>query len=85
VFLLVVTEGRGVLKDAHTVEVTTSSGEKRTLKTKYVLLAVGGKPVKAPIPGAVRMPAIKLFSSLHLQIQAFLVLWHSSRLGRDVD
>ena len=46
-------EGRGKIVDAHTVEVELSSGEKRTLKTKYILLAVGGKPVKAPIPGAV--------------------------------
>ncbi|CAL5220151.1 g2113 [Coccomyxa viridis] len=45
-------EGRGKLLDAHTVEVTTPAGEKRILKTKYILLAVGGKPVKAPIPGS---------------------------------
>ena len=48
-----IAEGRGKIIDAHTVEVELSSGEKRTLKTKYILLAVGGKPVKAPIPGAV--------------------------------
>ena len=29
------------------------------LKTKYILLAVGGKPVKAPIPGAVSTHASK--------------------------
>ncbi len=52
--LISVTEGRGKLLDAHTVEVTTSAGARRILKTKYILLAVGGKPVKAPIPGSVR-------------------------------
>ena len=47
-------EGRGSLVDAHTVRVELSSGGTRTLRTKHILLAVGGKPVKAPIPGAVR-------------------------------
>lgn len=40
--------------DAHTVEVDTADGGKRTITTKYVLIATGGKPVKAPIPGSVR-------------------------------
>lgn len=40
--------------DAHTVRVELSAGGTRTLTAKYILLALGGKPVKAPIPGAVR-------------------------------
>ena len=47
-------EGRGSLVDAHTVKVELSAGGTRTLTAKYILLALGGKPVKAPIPGAVR-------------------------------
>ena len=46
-------EGRGSLVDAHTVRVELSAGGTRTLTAKYILLALGGKPVKAPIPGAV--------------------------------
>lgn len=47
-------EGRGSLVDAHTVKVELSAGGTRTLTAKYILLALGGKPVKAPIPGAVQ-------------------------------
>ena len=46
-------EGRGSLKDAHTVEVALSSGGTRTLTADKILLAVGDKPVKAPIVGSV--------------------------------
>ncbi|CAL8470802.1 g10344 [Coccomyxa elongata] len=45
-------EGRGKLLDANTVEVELASGGQRTLRTKYILIATGGKPVKAPIPGS---------------------------------
>jgi pyruvate/2-oxoglutarate dehydrogenase complex dihydrolipoamide dehydrogenase (E3) component len=51
---LALAEGRGKVIDAHTVEVELSSGDKRMLRTKYILIATGGKPVKAPIPGSVR-------------------------------
>ena len=60
---LMIAEGRGKITDAHTVEVELSSGGKRTLKTKYILLAVGGKPVKAPIPGAVSCHFLLPFQS----------------------
>jgi hypothetical protein len=53
-------EGRGSLLDAHTVKVELSAGGTKVLRAKHILLAVGGKPVKAPIPGAVRMPARSL-------------------------
>ncbi|KAK9866178.1 hypothetical protein WJX84_010149 [Apatococcus fuscideae] len=45
-------EGRGSLRDAHTVEVALSSGGIRTLTADKILLAIGGKPVKAPIEGS---------------------------------
>eukprot|EP00193_Tetraselmis_chui_P018236 CAMPEP_0177784728 /NCGR_PEP_ID=MMETSP0491_2-20121128/19888_1 /TAXON_ID=63592 /ORGANISM="Tetraselmis chuii, Strain PLY429" /LENGTH=476 /DNA_ID=CAMNT_0019305579 /DNA_START=143 /DNA_END=1569 /DNA_ORIENTATION=+ len=45
-------EGRGKLIDAHTVEVTTADGSKKTLKSKEVLIATGGSAVKLDIPGA---------------------------------
>lgn len=44
-------EGRGKLLDRHTVEVELSSGGTRKLTAKTILIATGGKPVKAPIPG----------------------------------
>ena len=47
-------EGRGSVVDEHTVEVELSAGGTKTLTTKYILIATGGKPVKAPIPGSVR-------------------------------
>ena len=44
--------------DAHTVKVELSAGGTKTITGKHILLAVGGKPVKAPIPGSVRaLPA----------------------------
>lgn len=46
-------EGRGVLKDAHTVEVTAPNGDVRVLRAKHILLATGGVPTKLHIPGAV--------------------------------
>ena len=55
-------EGRGSLVDAHTVKVELAAGGTRTLTTKYILLALGGKPVKAPIPGAVRAPPLRVQS-----------------------
>ena len=51
-----VTEGRGSVVDEHTVTVELSAGGTKTLTTKYILIATGGKPVKAPIPGSVRPP-----------------------------
>lgn len=50
------TEGRGKLLDANTIEVELASGGKCTIRTKYILIATGGKPVKAPIPGSVTIP-----------------------------
>lgn len=40
--------------DAHTVKVELATGGTKTITGKHILLAVGGKPVKAPIPGSVR-------------------------------
>lgn len=48
------TEGRGKVLDASTVEVTSPDGSKKVLKTKNILVAVGGYAVKLDIPGAVR-------------------------------
>ena len=40
--------------DAHTVEVQLATGGTRQLTAKHILLAQGGRPVKAPIQGNVR-------------------------------
>ena len=47
-------EGFGKLLDAHTVEVTLSAGGTERITAKHILLAVGGRAVKAPIEGSVR-------------------------------
>lgn len=46
-------EGRGCIKDAHTVEVEFGDGSKRTLRTKNILIATGGYATKVPIEGHV--------------------------------
>ncbi|HEY1099221.1 MAG TPA: FAD-dependent oxidoreductase, partial [Myxococcota bacterium] len=45
-----IVRGRGRLIDAHTVEVTSSSGIVRRT-AKHVLIATGGAPVRPPFPG----------------------------------
>ncbi|KAG2438516.1 hypothetical protein HXX76_005067 [Chlamydomonas incerta] len=45
-------EGRGALKDAHTVEVTGADGSVRLLKAKNVLIATGGVATGIPMEGA---------------------------------
>lgn len=52
-----------MLKDAHTVEVALSSGGTKTITADKILMAVGGKPVKAPIEGSVG-PLVSLFVPL---------------------
>jgi pyruvate/2-oxoglutarate dehydrogenase complex dihydrolipoamide dehydrogenase (E3) component len=47
-------EGAGKLVDAHTVEVALTAGGTERITAKHILLAVGGRAVKAPIEGAVR-------------------------------
>ena len=42
------------MADAHTVKVELADGGVKTITGKYILLALGGKPTKAPIPGSVR-------------------------------
>ena len=49
----VLVEGKARLKDRHTVEVSLASGGTRRLTAKHILLAQGGKPVKADYPGKV--------------------------------
>ncbi|DBB05006.1 TPA: hypothetical protein ACH3X3_010280 [Trebouxia sp. C0006] len=44
-------EGKARLVDRHTVEVTLPDGGKRRLTTKNILLAQGGRPIKADVPG----------------------------------
>ena len=41
--------------DAHTVEVQLAAGGTRRLTAKHILLAQGGRPVKAPIQGNVSL------------------------------
>ena len=50
---LAAAEGFGKLLDAHTVEVTLSAGGTERITAKHILLAVGGRAVKAPIEGSV--------------------------------
>ena len=52
--LLLLAEGKGKLIDRHTVEVKLSSGGTRRLTAKHILLAQGGRPVRADVPGKVR-------------------------------
>ena len=49
-------EGKAKLIDRHTVEVALASGGTRRLTTKHILLAQGGTPVKADVPGKVLTP-----------------------------
>lgn len=44
--------GLGKFKDSHTIQTTTKQGEK-LLTSKYILIAVGGRPNYPDIPGAV--------------------------------
>lgn len=44
-------EGKARLIDAHTVEVALPDGGTRRLTTKHILLAQGGEPVRADVPG----------------------------------
>jgi hypothetical protein len=53
ILLCVNAEGKGVISDKNTVEVSLTDGSKRTLKTKNILIAVGGGPTALDIPGAV--------------------------------
>lgn len=45
-------EGKGVVLDAHTVEVRGVDGSVRQLRTRNILIATGGHAVKIDIPGA---------------------------------
>lgn len=44
--------GLGKFKDNHTIQTTTKQGEK-LLTSKYILIAVGGRPEYPDIPGAI--------------------------------
>lgn len=48
-------EGRARLVDRHTVEVTLPDGGKKRLTAKNILLAQGGRPIKADVPGKVAL------------------------------
>lgn len=52
--IILIIEGYGKIVDPHTVQVTMPDGTARTLTTKNILIAVGGKANKLNIPGAVR-------------------------------
>lgn len=45
-------EGHGSFVDSHTVDVALASGGSRKVTAKVILVAVGGRAVKAPIDGA---------------------------------
>ena len=49
-------EGKAKLIDRHTVEVALAGGGTRRLTTKHILLAQGGTPVRADVPGKVLTP-----------------------------
>ncbi len=44
--------GRGALEGPHEVSVTSPSGERRVVRARYVLVAVGGRPIRLGVPGA---------------------------------
>lgn len=46
-------EGWGEFVDPHTVKVSLAAGGERTLTAQTILIATGGRVVKAPIDGAV--------------------------------
>lgn len=50
---LVCAEGKGKLIDRHTVEVALVGGGTRRLTARHILLAQGGIPVRADVPGKV--------------------------------
>jgi hypothetical protein len=52
----VIAEGHGSFVDSHTVDVALASGGSRKVTAKVILVAVGGRAVKAPIDGAVPFP-----------------------------
>ena len=47
-------EGSGSVVDPHPVEVQSEGGKTRRITAKHILIAAGGRAVKAPIEGAVR-------------------------------
>ena len=52
-FSLVSAEGKAKLIDRHTVEVALAGGGTRRLTARHILLAQGGTPVRADVPGKV--------------------------------
>ena len=64
-------EGKAKLIDRHTVEVALAGGGTRRLTTKHILLAQGGTPVRADVPG-------KVFHQLLLASAIRLVSTHVS-------
>ena len=50
---LVSTEGKAKLIDRHTVEVALAGGGTRRLTARHILLAQGGTPFRADVPGKV--------------------------------
>ena len=51
--IVVHAEGKAKLIDRHTVEVALSAGGTRRLTAKNILLAQGGSPFRADVPGKV--------------------------------
>lgn len=55
---LVSAEGKAKLIDRHTVEVALAIGGTRRLTARHILLAQGGIPVRADVPGKVLTPCV---------------------------
>lgn len=69
-------EGKGRLIDRHTVEVALAAGGTRRLTAKNILLAQGGEPVKADVPGKVvpHLPDVLHCSSCLMACQWYVTL-----------
>ena len=49
-------EGWGEFVDPHTVKVSLTAGGEKTVTAQSILIATGGRAVRAPIEGSVRIP-----------------------------
>ena len=77
-----VIKGRGELTSATQVEVKTERSEKRTLKTKRIILALGSIPAPVPIPGADSRGVITTDDALKLhQIPKSMVIIGGGAIG----
>ena len=61
-------EGKAKLIDRHTVEVALAGGGTRRLTARHILLAQGGTPVRADVPGKVPANCADCCNKSHLHV-----------------